>query len=134
MPIVIYAIFDKELEESQLLNNPKFYRVGLKRIFFNFNVFVVWFIKGVIQAFFIAYFASFMIGSPMQNGNFLGFQGFGMIAFFSTQLISNTKIFIISNSFNIIIILISTGSFLSFLISFFIVSQIKYNTNYTLFK
>lgn len=35
LPIIIYSIFDYEVDEDVLIKDPDHYKVGLKRIFFN---------------------------------------------------------------------------------------------------
>ncbi len=133
IPIIIYAVFDHELEEDDLLNNPKYYQVGLKRIHFNPANFLVWYFTGIVQAFFICMFCAFTEFAPQYDGSYFGFWGFGIMVFFQTQLISNLKIFIISNSFNFWIFFFTFGSFFLFLISFIVVSHITTNSHYGLF-
>ena len=57
LPIVVFAVIDKELYGSYLMKHPKYYAPGIRDKFFNFKLFWYWFFSGVIQAIFIAYFA-----------------------------------------------------------------------------
>jgi hypothetical protein len=50
---VIYAIFDKEFKGSFLENNPDIYTPGIKDNYFSIKLFWLWFVNGVVQAFFI---------------------------------------------------------------------------------
>ena len=132
MPIMIFAIFDKELPTEALLNRPYYYKNGLKRIHFNFSNFMMWFFTGVTQAFLIAIFCAFADFEPQRGGEFLGFWGYGIFVFLCTQLIANLKIFIITNSYNFWIYFFTVGSFLLFIISFVVIDTIKSNTHYRL--
>lgn len=53
LPIVIFAVFDKEFDGSFLEKNPKYYKPGLKDNYFNDRLFWKWFFSGTIQAIFI---------------------------------------------------------------------------------
>lgn len=53
--------------------------------------------------------------------------------FMSTLIVSNLKIFIISNSFNFWIFFITIASFLTFVLSFFVISVVPGNSHYELF-
>ena len=132
IPIIIFAIYDKELLESELKENPKYYKIGLQRLLFNTLNFSVWYFKGICQAFFICLFSSFIEFAPQTNGRFLGFWGFGIIVFLNTQIVSNIKILIISNSYNFWVFFITFGSFFLFILSFFLVNISESNDHYDL--
>ena len=57
LPIVLYAIFDKEFDAPDLEKNPKQYAPGLKDNYFNLKLFWYWIFSGVIQAFFMQFCA-----------------------------------------------------------------------------
>ena len=42
LPIVIYAIYDFEMDDEVLMKDPQHYMIGLRRIFFNQHIFIVW--------------------------------------------------------------------------------------------
>ena len=54
LPIVIFAICDKEFSGSFLTEHPKYYKPGLNDNYFNYKLFWRWFAAGSIQALFIA--------------------------------------------------------------------------------
>ncbi len=64
LPIMIYCLFDQELDSWVLLSNPSYYFVGLKNLYFNLNIFLIWFFYGIVQAMAIALFASFLEFHP----------------------------------------------------------------------
>ena len=40
VPIVIYSLFDKEISDELVNNNPIYYNEGIKNVFFNTYVFL----------------------------------------------------------------------------------------------
>lgn len=124
LPIMIYAIYDKELEESDFINNPKYYSTGIKRLYFNFQVFLMYYFKGICQALLLCYIVSLMDLAPQSDGTFLGFWGFGVTVFYFTQLMSTLKIFILTNSFSLLVVLVTLSSFLAFILSFLVISKL----------
>jgi len=54
LPIVAFAVTDKEFRGSFLEKNPKYYKPGLEDNFFNMKLFWRWFFSGSIQAIVIA--------------------------------------------------------------------------------
>ena len=134
IPIIIFAIYDQELLEEELKSNPKYYKIGLQRLLFNTLNFSVWYFKGICQAFFICLLSSFIEMAPQKNGRFLGFWGFGIIVFLNTQIVSNIKILIISNSYNFWVFFFTFGSFLLFILSFFLVNISPSNDHYELLE
>lgn len=56
MPIVIYAVLDKDAGDDYLESSHQYYFPGPKNLFFNPLIFWMWFGTGVIQAFFITIF------------------------------------------------------------------------------
>lgn len=40
VPIIVYSLFDKELEDELIFSNPNYYKEGIKNVYFNKNVFL----------------------------------------------------------------------------------------------
>jgi len=57
IPIIIFAVFDQELDSQFLEKNPEYYTPGLKDNYFNFQIFWGWFGSAVTQSIFIALIA-----------------------------------------------------------------------------
>ena len=51
MPIVSYALFDREIEYSNLMANPGYYSLGLKGKLFGTTVFWLWIFEAFLQGF-----------------------------------------------------------------------------------
>lgn len=132
VPIIIFAVLDKELPYEVLLSKPYHYKHGLRRIHFNIQNFVMWFITGVTQAFLIAFQCSLIEYEPQQNGKYLGFWGYGIFVFICTQVVANAKILIICNSINVWIYMMTLISFGIFLASFFVINHVVNNYHYKL--
>ena len=132
-PIIIYALFDKEVSSKVLLSDPSFYKGGIKNIYFNLSVFLIWFFFAIFQSMIIALMVAFADFSPQSDGQYLGFWGYGIIVFMMTQIVGNFKIVIISNAFNFWVYMFIIGGFVCFLISFLIVNVIRSNEHYGLF-
>ena len=57
LPIIIYAVFDQEFEDTFLETHPEYYKPGIRDNFFNFKLFWYWFASATIQSVFIAWTA-----------------------------------------------------------------------------
>lgn len=53
MPIVVYAVLDRDAGDDYLENSHQYYFPGPKNMFFNHKIFWMWFFVGALQAFFI---------------------------------------------------------------------------------
>lgn len=129
-PIIIYAVLDKELPYEVLLSKSYYYKHGLRRVHFNIQNFIMWFVIGVTQAFLIAFQCSFIEYEPQWNGKYVGFWGYGTFVFICNQLVANIKILIISNSINVWIYLFTLVSFGIFILSFFVINQLDNNSHF----
>lgn len=95
----------------------------------------MYYFKGICQAFLLCYIVSLIDVSPQSDGTFLGFWGYGVTIFYFTQLMSSLKIFILTNSFSLLVLLVTAGSFLTFILSFLIISKfMPYNVHFELFN
>ena len=133
LPIIFFAIWDVEVKDTHLESDPKFYKAGLRRVYFNFWLFVLWSVRGLLSAFFIMIFASFLDFQVQDYGTSYNFWGIGMTVFVLTNIMSNTNILVISNSYFCLNIIALIGSVLLLIISFFLVSSDESNLHFGLF-
>ena len=57
MPIVLYALLDKQTSDIVLLREPVYYAPGPKRLLFNTKRFLTWFAWASTQALIVVYLA-----------------------------------------------------------------------------
>lgn len=55
LPIMLYAILDKEMKKAEFLEKYIYYQDGKNKKYFNFEVFISWYAKGIIQSFLLLY-------------------------------------------------------------------------------
>jgi len=125
LPIVVFAVIDKEFYGSYLMKHPKYYAPGIRDKFFNFKLFWYWFFSGVIQAIFIAYFAfsAFNDTGLTSEGYLNGFYSSGMFSYNSLILLANLKILLFTNTFNFLVYFCTIGSFLFYILNFALYSD-----------
>ena len=133
LPIVIFAVLDTELEEINFLTNPQLYRGGLKKIYFNFWIFILWVTRGLLHSFFIALFSSYLSSQVNRNGHSFNFSELGIVIYFYLCFFVNTNIYVISNSFSILSNFVVILSIASLVVSVFIISLFKKKIEYGLF-
>lgn len=120
LPIVVFAVFDKEFDYEILLNTPKLYSIGLKSEIFNTFVFWKWIVEAVLQGLVICLISIMSIcqtsGHPysgiMDNIWVASSLILGIVV-----IIVNIKIYFISNShywFSIFTIITSILSYFLF--------------------
>jgi phospholipid-transporting ATPase len=61
LPIIIYAVFDKELPQKILIKYPYFYKIGIQGRHFTTGIFWQWFFTGALHAMFICIITIFII-------------------------------------------------------------------------
>jgi len=133
VPIIVYAVLDREVEDEKLEKVPKYYKPGPRRSHFNIGVFAMWMFTAIAQACIVCIVCSVVDFSPEQNGQYFGFWGFGVFVFTMVILLMNLKIFIISSSYSPILIITITLSFVVYVLAFFIVNHLPSSSYFTLF-
>ena len=123
LPIILYSVWDIEVHYSELERRPGYYKAGLRRIYFNFWLFMLWLVKGLMHAFFMMLFTSFLDFETESSGNNFNFWGVGMSVFLFGNIIANTNIFVISNSIFFLNVFVLIGSVLLLFISFIAISM-----------
>lgn len=134
VPIVIFAVYDKELPVSCFLSSPSLYRGGLKKIYFNFWIFLLWVVRGLIHSFFICLFSSYMSYQIDRAGSDFNFSELGITMYFFICFFVNSNIYVISNSFSIFSNIIIIFTIFALVLSIYLISLIKTKVEFGLFQ
>ena len=127
LPIVIYAVLDKENKGSFFINNPQTYTLGLKNKFFNVNNFWRWIFFGIWQSCLLTLFTFFSLAenfNEKENGYTLGMWGSGMAVFGILIVVTNIKVLIMTNNHTVLSLIINFGSIIMYIITFSISSAV----------
>lgn len=122
LPIVIYAVFDREYTEETLLKHPHFYVDGPNNRYFFSGKYWTWFFVAFLNGL-IALLITFttMNSDSLNNEGWLSFFWLnGNIVLEVVVIIANLKILIFSNQFSILLVGSIIGSILCFYLGFFI--------------
>ena len=110
LPIIIYALYDKEHKGRDFLANPEYYSLGLKNKLFTRSIFWQWIIFGAWQACLVC-FATFYIFTCITSEELvLDFWAQGMTIYGAAILIANIKIILFSNTYSVMSVSIVTLS------------------------
>eukprot|EP01016_Furgasonia_blochmanni_P002413 TRINITY_DN10948_c0_g1_i1.p1 TRINITY_DN10948_c0_g1~~TRINITY_DN10948_c0_g1_i1.p1 ORF type:complete len:1143 (+),score=254.78 TRINITY_DN10948_c0_g1_i1:224-3652(+) len=123
LPIVLFAIRDKEFRGSTFEKNSELYKQGMRGELFNTVEFWKWIISGMFHALLmlaITVLAMEMMSSP--TGQCYGFSMLGMVVFSYVVIISNTKIAVFTNRFNFVNVLVMIASVGVYFLSVYILS------------
>jgi magnesium-transporting ATPase (P-type) len=119
LPILVYAIYDRDLQFETLLAHPHIYQLTKGRELFNTKLFVEWMLLGICQAalcFFIPVIAFGSLSSPDPNGQSFGLFELGMVIYTAVVLVINLKLAWIFKSWTWLHHLSLWGSILAFFI------------------
>ena len=134
IPIMLYAIFDRDATDDELEFSPQYYFPGTKKLYFNTMIFWQWFTFGCLQSVIIVMCCSLLTMQPQVDGIYPGFWSFGVLVFTMTILIPSLRILTFSYSYSFMNIFVLTMSFLLFVLSFLILSSWASNEHYQLFS
>lgn len=121
LPIVIYAVLDKEEKGSFFLQNPHAYFQGPQNKLFNVRIFWQWILFGVWQSGLILFFAFYSVGSNFidaDSGYTLNFWGAGMAVFGFLIVVTNFKVLIMSSRHSFLSLLIIFGSIILYVATY----------------
>lgn len=115
VPIIIYALFDRQTCDIVLLSDPIFYSPGPHRVLFSVGRFSKWFLAAAIQGAITVFFALVLFDTKfsVEEGQTFGFWAFGQAMFLAAVILSNLKILTFSSSVSLLqitVMLISVGS------------------------
>mmetsp|Transcript_32158 Transcript_32158/g.37083 ORF Transcript_32158/g.37083 Transcript_32158/m.37083 type:complete len:387 (-) Transcript_32158:46-1206(-) len=127
-PIMIYAVFDKEISDSVLMREAYYYLQGPKNKLFNAKTFWYWFLFGAVQAVVVIYFCfySLLEASPQAEGGISnGFWTAGQMSLTAVVIIVNIKIVLFSNTFHFLNVFFLVGSVLIYILTFYVLNEVK---------
>ena len=128
MPIIIYAVSDKEHDPSVLVENKiNYYEQGIHSRLFNSKVFWSWFFLGTWHSIILVYVPYLVLEYNFveRNGLMESFWASGMMVFGMCVVVANMKIIIISNTHNFISLFVIVMSMVLFLLSLLILAQVS---------
>ena len=100
LPIGFYAVFDRELEFDELLNNPKYYQLGLSGKLFKTSVFWLWIFEAIVQSMFVLFCCTYGLGavSGFSDGKMSGLGVVSIMVFGVVVVLVNLKVYLLSFS------------------------------------
>ena len=126
LPIVIYAVLDKEEKGSYFLKNPHAYFQGPNNKLFNVKIFWLWIFFGVWQSAFLLFFSLYALGDNFidsPRGYTLNFWGVGMAIYGFLIILTNVKVLIMSSRHSLLSLIIIFGSISLYVITYAITSE-----------
>lgn len=124
LPIIIYALYDKEHKGRDFISNPEYYSLGLKNQIFTRSNFWLWIIVGVWQAL-LNCFSTYYIFTCITSEEYtLDFWAAGMTVYGSAIIIANVKILLFSNTYSVMSVGIIFGSILFYYSNYVLESHI----------
>ncbi|KAL4470893.1 hypothetical protein ABPG72_005927 [Tetrahymena utriculariae] len=136
LPIVIYALTDREYSKRILLSNSNFYKQGMKFELFNTQIFIKTLINGILQSFAIIILSFYSLENTMldQNGQQSSLSLTGMVSFTIITLYANLKIITFSNTFSFVSVLGILLSITFYIVSYYIMTDATYDQNNPLWE
>lgn len=120
LPIMVYALLDKEHKGRDFVNNPEYYEIGLKNKLFKRSIFWYWIVMGAWQACLICFATYYIFTCITSEDYILDIWASGMTIYGSVILVANIKIILFSNTFSLLSM------------SIIILSVLFYYSNYVL--
>jgi len=132
LPIILYAVCDQQYEEKVFERKPRLYDLGRKRLFFTYKNFLLWLANGAGQAFFIAIFSFYLMQNIALNehGYLPDFWISGSMVFSLAVFNVNFKIFIMSYTRNMLIMLSLWGTLALYYLCLLFISHRRVASEY----
>ena len=148
VPIIIYAVFDEEIDPEILVNHPEFYHQGPKGKFvmslidkidkiFNGRRFAKWFANGIWESaviFFISFYCFDYRVIPNTEGKTLQFYAPGIMVMSCAVWVTNAKVLTMSNNFYFLNLFFVFGSMLCYALIFWICTKVEFIESYGYFS
>ena len=130
LPIIVYAIYDKEHSEETLLSCPSLYYDSQQNKHFTNQKYWKWFVLAFYEAFIFYLFTTLLMsnGALGSSGHLSSFWINGNIIYLTVVITINLKVLILSNQYSILLILMILGSVFCFFVSHYIFNLISTNT------
>ncbi|EAS00135.1 phospholipid-translocating P-type ATPase, flippase family protein (macronuclear) [Tetrahymena thermophila SB210] len=135
LPIVIYAIIDREHRQEDLIYSSDLYLPGMSYNHFNVKKYIMNLINGCFQSFILMYFTFATLENRNLNeeSNSYSFYAVtGMVSYGLSVLVSNLKIFTFSYANTFYSIFFVFGSYAFYLITYYFFTE--YNLKNDLYK
>lgn len=129
LPILVYGLFEVHIPENILENYPRLYRINRRNSQLKITIFFTWLLIGAIQAIIGFYFLYYVWGSHtafLESGKMAGINGFSMILYFVTVITATFKLFFLSKSHTLSLILSAFFSFLMLPLIVYIYSVLEW--------
>lgn len=125
MPIMIYAVFDKDKNFFRLEQEPEFYTLGLKGKLFSSYFFWQWIFIAIFEGFFITIISVYAICyySPESDGKIMGMWELSDFVFTTVVIIVNLRVFSFSMSWYWFSVLLIFLSIIGYFIVDFMITQ-----------
>lgn len=113
LPIILYAVFDREIDYDRLESNPEYFKLGLDGKLLDSWEFWGWLLEAIIQAFIITFVSVYALASiPGQDGRVGDMWIVSSMIFGSVVILANLKVFLFSYShywFTVMILIVSVA-------------------------
>ena len=136
LPIVVYALLDREYSGRFLEATPSKYKPGLKDSYFNAKIFWMNVILATAQAFILPLesFYTFETISVDNHGHILGFWNYGMMCYGTLVIIANIKVLLFSYTVNVFSLFGIIGGIAAFIMSFLTLNYYHFGVIYEEFQ
>jgi phospholipid-transporting ATPase len=117
-PIMVYAIWDEEKPDHELMTKSYNYHIGMKSELFNTKKFWIWFFNGAWQAVIFAYVAFNSMDSEIgsKDGALYGFYDIGAMVLMCVIVVVNVKVLLFSNTYHFLNIFCIFGGILLYIL------------------
>ena len=108
LPIIAYAVFDKEYSSKRLIESTQLYVQGMKDKLFNMMRFWIWFSIGTFEAIIltvVSYYGYNIEISAQDSGRSLNYLGPGIMVYFCIIVLVNLRVLIIAHLHSVMLIL-----------------------------
>jgi len=132
LPIILYAVCDQQYDDRVFEKKPRLYDLGRRRLFFTYKNFLLWLANGAGQAFFIAILSFVLMQniSLNQTGYIADFWISGSLVFSLAVFNVNFKIFVMSYTRNMLIMLSLWGTLALYYLCLIFVANRRVTSEY----
>jgi len=136
LPIVLYAIFDKQYADNSLTEYPFLYQPGIDGRHFNTMRFWMWFGNGVFQSVLIGLIGMYILEDNFvtDKGRVLDLWSSGALILGLCVAVSNLKVLTFSHSHSFITLFVIFGSIVVYILSFVVVNYLSTSDLYYIFQ
>lgn len=117
LPIIIYAVFDREFKDETLLNNPFLYTDGQRNKHFTNRKYWMWFVLAFYEALVFCFVTYTVLGNEaFSSSGYLSYYfADGNLVYFTVVVTVNLKVLLFSNQYSFLLLFTVFGSIAVFL-------------------